>query len=125
MAKKKVFVSFDFDNDRALRDLIIGQAKLPDSPFEVSDHSLKEAAPQAQWEKRAHAAIARADVFILMLGSRTRSAAGVRKEIAMAKKLGKPRFQVIGYRHGGEHWRVVGAGRVYNWNWNNLKRLLA
>jgi hypothetical protein len=33
-----------FDNDRTLYTFIIGQAKLPDSPFEVSDHSLKEAA---------------------------------------------------------------------------------
>ncbi len=33
MAKKRVFVSFDFDNDRTLKDFIIGQARLPDSPF--------------------------------------------------------------------------------------------
>lgn len=30
MAKKKVFVSFDFDNDKTLKDFIIGQAKLED-----------------------------------------------------------------------------------------------
>ena len=34
---KRVFVSFDFDNDKSLKDLIIGQAKNPDSPFEVSE----------------------------------------------------------------------------------------
>jgi hypothetical protein len=27
MPKKKVFVSFDFDNDKTLKDFIIGQAK--------------------------------------------------------------------------------------------------
>ena len=41
MTKKKVFVSFDFDNDKVLKDFLIGQAKLEDSPFEVADHSLK------------------------------------------------------------------------------------
>ena len=41
MAEKPVFVSFDFDNDRALKDFIIGQSKLADSPFEVVDNSLK------------------------------------------------------------------------------------
>jgi len=45
MPKKKVFVSFDFDNDKTLKDFIVGQAKNSDSPFEISDHSLKEAAP--------------------------------------------------------------------------------
>ena len=35
VGKKRVFVSFDFDHDRVLKDFIIGQARLPDSPFEV------------------------------------------------------------------------------------------
>ena len=77
MAKKKVFVSFDFDNDKILKDFIIGQAKLEDSPFEVSDHSLKEAAPEKDWLIKATAGITRADVFIVMLGPRTRKAPGV------------------------------------------------
>jgi len=91
MAKKRVFVSFDFDNDKVLKDFIIGQARLPDSPFQVSDHSLKEAAPQRDWEAKARAAIRRADKFVVMLGPKTRYAPGVRKEVAMAKSLGKPR----------------------------------
>lgn len=53
MPKTKVFVSFDFDNDKVLKNFIIGQAKLADSPFEVSDHSLKEAAPERDWKKNA------------------------------------------------------------------------
>jgi hypothetical protein len=125
MAKKKVFVSFDFDNDKALKDFIIGQAKLEDSPFEVSDHSLKEEAPQAEWQKRAHAAIKRAEVFIVMLGSKTRYAPGVLKEVKMASDLEKQRFQIIGYKDGSEDWAVPNAGKTYRWNWDNLKRLLS
>jgi hypothetical protein len=125
MAKTGVFVSFDYDNDRVLRDFIIAQAKLPDSPFEVSDHSLKEAAPEKNWEVKARAAIARSDVFIVMLGSKTVDAPGVLKEVAMAMELGKRRFQIIGYRNGSADWAVPGAGRTYSWNWENLKKLLA
>jgi hypothetical protein len=125
MRKTKVFVSYDFDNDKVLKDFIIGQAKLPDSPFEVSDHSLKEAAPQRDWETKARAAISRADKFIVMLGSTTRYAPGVKKEIAIAKQLGKPRFQIIGYRDGSRDWAVPDAGVTYSWNWDNLKKLLA
>jgi len=36
MAKKRVFISFDFDNDKVLKDFIVGQSKRPDSPFEIS-----------------------------------------------------------------------------------------
>ena len=113
MAKKRVLVSFDFDNDKTLKDFIIGQAKLPDSPFEVADHSLKEAQPQRDWQAKARAAISRSEVFIVMLGPHTKSASGVLKEVKMANDLEKRRFQVIGYTYGSETWAVPGAGRTY------------
>lgn len=124
MNKTKPFVSFDFDHDRVLRDFIVGQAKLSDSPFEVSDYSLKEASKQALWEAKARNAISRADKFVVMLGPRTRLARGVKKEVAIARSLGKPCFQIIGYTSGTTDWAVPGAGRTYRWNWINLKKLL-
>jgi len=123
--RTRVFVSYDFDHDKVLKDFIIGQARLPDSPFQVSDHSLKEAAPQRDWEAKARAAISRADKFVVMLGPKTRYAPGVRKEVAMAKSLGKPRSQIIGYRNGSRTWAVPHAGVTHSWNWANLKELLA
>jgi len=122
--KKKVFVSFDFDNDAVLRDFIIGQAKNSDSPFEVSDYSLKEAAPEKDWLEKAHRAISRAEVFIVMLGSNTRRASGVLKEVKIANELKKTKFQIIGYTHGTSSWAVPNAGYTYLWNWTNLKKLL-
>lgn len=125
MAKKKVFISYDFDNDKKLYDFMIGQAKLSDSPFDVADHSLKEAAPEKNWESKARAAISRADRFIVMLGPKTRKASGVKKEVAIANSLGKKRFQIIGYSDGSRDWAVPGAGKTYKWNWDNLKKLLS
>jgi Thoeris protein ThsB, TIR-like domain len=125
MAKKKVFVSFDFDNDKTLKDFIIGQAKLQDSPFEVADHSLKEAAPEKDWLDKATTAIKRSDVFIVMLGPKTKTASGVKKEVKVAKEANKARFQLIGYKDGSEDWAVPDGGRTYSWNWDNLKKLLA
>ena len=125
MAKKRVFVSFDFDNDKNLRDLLIGQAKNPDSPFEVTDHSLKETAPEKSWKQKAWRAIERSDVVVFMLGRRTRFAPGVKKEAEMAIALRKERFQIIGYQDGSRDWAVAGGGRVYKWTWENLRRLLS
>ncbi len=42
MAKKKVFVSYDYDNDKTLKDFIIGQARLADSPFDTEGGSSRE-----------------------------------------------------------------------------------
>ena len=125
MWKKRVFVSFDFDNDKTLKDFIVGQARLPDSPFDVADHSLKEAQPDRAWQAKARAAISRSEVFIVMLGPHTRTASGVLKEVKMAQDLRKKRFQIIGYRDGYDSWAVPGAGRTYRWNWDTLKKLLA
>ena len=124
MPKKRVFVSFDFDNDKTLKEFIVGQARLPDSPFQVADHSLKETQPEREWEAKAYAAISRSEIFIVMLGPRTRTASGVLKEVQMAQDLEKRSFQIIGYRNGSTAWAVPGAGRTYRWNWDNLKKLL-
>jgi hypothetical protein len=77
MTKKRVFVSFDFDNDKVLKDFIIGQSRLADSPFEVIDTSLKEAAPMKTWEDKARAAIKRSDIVVVMVGPKTHKAPGV------------------------------------------------
>lgn len=124
MSKKKVFVSFDFDNDRVLKDFIIGQARNSDSPFEVIDHSLKEAAPERDWEKKAATAIARSDIVLVVVGPKTYRAHGVLKEVAIARDAGVKIVQVIGYRDGN-YTPLPNAGRLYAWNWENLKKLLA
>ena len=45
MTRKKVFISFEYETDRALKDLLIGQSRNEGSPFEVIDGSLKEVLP--------------------------------------------------------------------------------
>ena len=123
MAKRRVFVSFDFDNDKVLKDFVIGQARLPDSPFEVIDTSLKEAAPMKTWEDKARLAIRRSAIVLVMVGENTHRAPGVLKEVEMAREEGVPIVQVIGYRDGN-YTSVPNAGRLYAWNWENLKKLL-
>lgn len=122
--KKRVFVSFDFDNDRSLKDLILGQAKLVDSPFEVIDHSLHEAAPEAHWEKKAKSAIEKSEILLVIVGSKTHRATGVLKEIAMAHNAGVKVAQIIGYKDR-PYIPVQGAGRIYAWTWDNLKKILS
>lgn len=124
MPKKRVFVSFDFDNDKVIKDFIIGQSKNPDSPFEIIDHSLKESAPEANWETKADNAIGRCEIVLVMVGSSTYRAPGVLKEVTMARRRGVRIVQVIGYKNGN-YTPVPDAGRLYSWNWENLKKLLS
>ena len=121
--KKRVFVSFDFDHDRALKDFIIGQARLPDSPFDIFDHSLKEAAPERDWVNKARSAIRRSEIVLVIAGTQTYRARGVLQEVAMARDEAVPIVQIIGYKDR-DCRPVPNAGRVYAWTWENLKKLL-
>lgn len=62
-----------------LKDFVIGQSRLADSPFDVIDTSLKEAAPMKTWEDKARIAISRSDIVVVMVGPKTHSASGVLK----------------------------------------------
>ena len=123
MAKRRIFASFDYDNDLDLKNALIGQARLPDSPFEVIDFSLKESQPESEWERKARDAIKRAETVIILLGSRTHSASGVKKEVRFATDEGKHRFQLKPQDKNPQS--VLGGGVVYNWTWDNLRKLLA
>ncbi len=121
---KRVFISFDFDNDKVLYDFIVGQSKRSDSPFEISDWSMKEAAPQRNWEDEARAKIKRSDIVIVMVGPKTYQASGVLKEVKIAREEDIPIVQIIGYKDG-DYTPVPDAGRLYRWDWENLKTLLS
>lgn len=123
MRKRRVFVSFDSVNDRILKEFLIGQSKLEESPFEITDHSLKETAPHYNWVIRATNAIRRSEIVIVIAGTKTHRATGVLKEIAIARREGRRVVQIAGYKNV-LCLSVTGAGFMYEWSWANLKRLV-
>ena len=122
MPPKRVFVSFDFDNDQALKSLLIGQSRNRLTNFELADWSLKESEPLSRWEAEARARIKRSDIVLVLVGSATSRAPGVRKEVNMAREEVIPIVQVT--QAGSGHTRVAEAGTLYNWTWENLEALL-
>ena len=120
MAKTKVFVSFDYDHDVQLKDTLIGQSRLPNSPFSINDMSLREATQE--WQQKARSSIEDCDVFIVLLGERTHQASGVRREVRMARQMGKKRFQLR--KRGKSPIAIEGGGEIVAWKWNNLKKRL-
>lgn len=124
MANVPVFISFDYDHDDDLRVLLLGQAKNPDSPFNVIDWSLKEAS--ADWKDKARARIRRAEQVIVICGGFTDTATGVNVEIGIARDEKKPYFLLAG-RADGKNRKPTAAlttDKLYNWTWDNLKALI-
>jgi hypothetical protein len=123
VCRKKVYICFDFDQDRALKDLLIAQSTNKRSPFEIVDGSLHEAAPEKEWARKARKRIDKAEIVIVVLGHLTHKAPGVLKEIIIARELGKKVVQIVGYKDH-RYTRVPQGGVVYSWTWDNLKKIL-
>lgn len=125
MAAKRAFISFDFDHDEDLRNLLAGQAKHPDSPFEIKDRSLKEPLT-GDWKEKVRRRMDNIDVVIVMCGVLTHTAAGVAAELTIARDARKPYFLLWG-RNGKPCTRPTTAlpsDQIYNWTWDNLKALI-
>lgn len=125
MTKVPVYISFDYDHDDDLKLLLAGQAKNPDSPFEIIDHSIKE--PSTGWSENARARIKRSAQVIVICGEYTDSATGVSVEINLANEEGKPYFLLHG-RNGKSVKKPTAAkatDTIYDWTWENLKKLIA
>ncbi|GHI47572.1 TIR domain-containing protein [Streptomyces albidoflavus] len=121
---KRVFVSFDYDYDKTLKNFLIGQAKNPDSPFEIHDWSIKEASPD--WRGKARARIRASDVVIVICGEYTDEAVGVAIELKIAQEEEIDYFLLNGYsgKNGRRPSTVKATDKVYKWTWENLKLLV-
>lgn len=125
MAKVPVFISFDYDHDLDLKNLLVGQAKNPDSPFEIADHSVKVESPG--WKDDARRRIKRCEQVIVICGKHTDTATGVNAEILIARDEGKPYFLLAGRAEGGNKKpsAALSTDKMYEWTWPNLKKLIA
>lgn len=119
LRKAKVFISFDYDHDGDLRTMLVGQSRHKDTPFEISDWSIKVAS--RGWRREARDRIRRCDVVIAICGHNTEKAAGVADEIAIARDEGKPVYLL----QGRKDWVTKPKGcfwtKVYRWTYPNLR----
>jgi hypothetical protein len=124
MAKKRTFISFDYDHDVAIKNLLVGQARLEDSPFEITDMSIKEAS--SDWKSKAKTRIKGCDVVIVLCGEHTDKASGVSVELNIAKEEQIPYFLLCGYsdKNCKKPTAANSTDKMYTWTWDNLKALI-
>ncbi len=124
--KKRVFISFDIDNDEGTKQMLAGQAKLPDSPFDFKDNSVKSHLT-GDWKEKVHRRMDNVDIVIVLCGTKTHTADGVAAELSIAKEKGKSYFLLAAYsdRHCTKPTSASASDKVYNWTWDNLKQLIA
>lgn len=125
MATKRVFTSFDFDHDEDLRNLLVGQSKNPDTPFEMADWSVKEPMT-GNWKDKVRTRIRKCDLVIVICGEDTDTARGVSAELSIAQEEDIPYFLLWG-RSSKTCMKPTSAktaDKIYKWTWDNLKALI-
>ncbi len=121
----RAFISFDYDHDLDLKNLLVGQAINPDSPFKISDWSVKD--PMiGDWKDKVRSKIKKCGIMIVLCGENTYSATGVSVELKIAQEESIQYFLLWG-RNGKQCFKPKSAkdsDKIYKWTWDNLKALI-
>ena len=123
--KKKAFISFDFDHDEDAKILLTEQARLPDSPFEITDASVRES-QTGDWGDKVRHRMDDIDVVIVICGEHAYLAKSVAAELTIAQEKNKPYFLLTAYAHRTctRPTSAMASDKVYEWTWDNLKTLI-
>lgn len=125
MSKKRAFISFDFDHDEDIRNLLVGQSQHPDTPFEIKDRSLKEHLT-GDWKQKVRRRLDNVDVVIVICGEYTHTAPGVAAELTIAQEVRRPYFLLWGRSEKTctKPSSALYSDKIYRWTWDNLKALI-
>ena len=125
MAKARIFISFDYDYDKSLKELLIGQSKNEDSPFEIIDASVKEELT-GDWKEKVRKRIKQVDQVIVICGEHTDTATGVNAELKITQEEDKPYFLLWGYKDKEckKPKAALDSDKIYKWTWDNLAALI-
>ncbi len=102
--------------------MLVGQAKNPDSPFELADWSVKERMT-GDWKAKVRERIRKVDQIIVICGEYTHTATGVSAELLIAQEERNPYFLLRG-RASKTCYKpkaAKDADKIYDWTWDNLK----
>ena len=123
--KKRVFVSFDYDHDEGAKIMLAGQAKLPDSPFDFTDASVKEHL-SGDWKEKVRRRMDNVDLVLVLCGEQTHNANGVTAELMIAQEKSKPYFLLAAYadKTCTKPKATKESDKMYKWTWDNLKGLI-
>ena len=117
MPTLNIFVSFEFDKDKDLKNNFYGQAKKMTN-HRIGDCSLYESYPNEVWKTEARNAIRQCDVVVVLIGQDTHNAQGVVVETDMARSLGKPIIQVR--PQGRPYNGLTRLGKPIPWRWPRI-----
>ena len=94
--------------------MLAGQARLPDSPFDFKDNSVKHHLT-GDWEEKVWRRMDNVDLVVILCGTKTHTADGVAAELQIAKQKSKPYFLLAAYsdKHCTKPTSASSSDKVY------------
>lgn len=118
----RIFISFAIEDEK-YRDLLKGQAKNENSPFNFTDMSVKEPWDE-KWKTNCRIKIKGCDGVIVLLSKNIKKADGALWEINCAKE---EKIPLIGlYIHSDDHYfpdEMIGIKKI-SWTWDGIAEFL-
>lgn len=121
-SSKRVFVSFAVE-DRALRDLLVGQRLNSKAPFEWQDFSVKQPWDEA-WKTNCRTRIRSCDGLIGIITNNTPKAEGQLWEIRCGYHEGKPVMLIYGNNDRPRLPDDLANKRILTWTWDNIAKFI-
>ena len=118
---RSIFLSFEFERDAGRRGTFMGQAKA-NCEFSIIDKSLPRAEHDERWRREARRRIQASEVLIVLLGSDTHSAPGVKDELSLAGEVHCPVVQLIPQHKN--YGLATENGAVCSYKWKTINRML-
>ena len=117
---KRIFISFAIE-DENLRDLLRGQSRNTNSPFEFVDMSVKQPW-DSQWKTKCRTRIRGCDGMISIITRNTKNADGQIWEMNCAIDEGIPLLAIYGNKDhiGATIPNECGYLPVVDWNWEKI-----
>ena len=121
---KRIFISFAIENAN-LRDMLVGQARNENSPFEFVDMSVKKPWDSA-WKTSCRTKIKSCDGVIIIVTKKTKNADGQLWEIKCATEEVIPRRGIWGYKDDQSNTLPdeLSGIRIVYWTWSNISSFI-
>ena len=120
---KRIFISFAIE-DENLRNMLVGQARNNNSPFEFVDMSVKQPWDHA-WKTQCRTKIKGCDGVIAIVTNNSKNADGQIWEINCAREESIPVRGVWGHSDQTPIIKSMDGIRTVYWTWDNIKNWLA
>lgn len=123
--KRKIFISFDYDNDADIKGCLVSQIQNPSLPLEIIDMSINKPIDE-KWRNEARERIGKCDVVIVLCGEHTKDAPGVTAELTIARELKIPYILLKGRKKKKVQKpnSSLKEDLIYDWKWKKLIEIL-